>query len=53
MTDLAVQASGGMMLAMGLFCILMMVLGLLSIAALIKYLTGTHPIETNEENSRA
>jgi uncharacterized membrane protein len=46
-------SSVGMMLAMGSFCVLILVLMLLSVAALVKYLSGNRQNKKHVENSDA
>lgn len=49
-------ASSGMMIGMALFCLMFMILLVLSVAALVKYLFGARQSETqatHEENSNA
>ncbi len=53
MTDLMMENSGGMMVAMGAFCVLILALLLLSVVALVKYLSGPSQSKKHVENSDA
>jgi hypothetical protein len=53
MTDFMMESSGGMMVAMGAFCVLILALLLLSVAALVKYLSGSRQNKKHVENSDA